>query len=107
MQAKTDLVFARVEGSMGTITIEGAGTSMPSKFTFTQRESSAEKKEYEFPHPGYGKFFYEADAVAHDIAAGKTENAIMPWAETLRVLGLMDAVRARGGARFPQDDVHG
>lgn len=104
MQAKTDLVFARVEGSMGTIAIEGPGTSMPSKFTFTPRVNGDEKREYTFPHPGYG-FFYEADAVAHDIAAGKTENAIMPWAETLRVLELMDGVRARGGARFIQDDV--
>jgi hypothetical protein len=40
--------------------------------------------------------FYEADAVACDIAAGRVENAIMPWDETLRVLALMDGIRARG-----------
>ncbi|CAG8042771.1 unnamed protein product [Penicillium salamii] len=94
IQTRTDPIFARIEGSKGSITIEGVAASAPSKFTVIPREDDAERKEYTFSHPGYG-FYYEADAVAHDIAAGKTEDSIMPWAETLRVLGLMDGVRAR------------
>ncbi|CAG8219740.1 unnamed protein product [Penicillium salamii] len=94
IQTRTDPVFAKIEGSKGSIAIEGVAASAPSKFTVTPREDGTERKEYTFSHPGYG-FYYEADAVAQDIAAGKTENSIMPWAETLRVLGLMDGVRAR------------
>ncbi|CAG8290977.1 unnamed protein product [Penicillium olsonii] len=103
MQIKTDPVFARIEGSKGVITIEGPATSVPKKFTVIPRGEDAEKKEYDFSRPGYG-FYWEADAVAHDIAAKKTESSRMPWAETLRVMELMDGVRERGGARFPQDD---
>lgn len=103
MKTKTDPIFSRIEGSKGVITIEGPGTSMPSKFTFIPRDIDSEKREFSFPQPGFG-FYYEADAVAHDIAAGKTQNCVMPWAETLRVLELMDGVRERGGARFPQDN---
>ncbi|KAK9860465.1 hypothetical protein MYU51_005409 [Penicillium brevicompactum] len=104
MKTKSDPIFARIEGSKGVITIEGPGTSMPSKFTLYPRDNDSGRKEYAFSHPGYG-FYYEADAVAQDIAADKTQNSVMPWDETLRVLELMDGVRERGGARFPQDHV--
>lgn len=42
--------------------------------------------------------------MALDIAAGRTESPIMPWAETLRVMEIMDEARRQGGARFPQDE---
>lgn len=50
-------------------------------------------------------FYWEADAVAVDIAAGRRENRdIMPWSETVRVMEIMDEVRRQGGARFPVDE---
>lgn len=54
-------------------------------------------------HGGKG-FYYEADAIALDIAAGHKESQIMPLGETLRVMRILDEVRAQGGAKFPQDD---
>lgn len=102
MQAKTDPTFARIEGSDGLILIEGIAAPAPSKFTVIPKDSKLKPKEYDFSHTGFG-FYYEADAVAHDIRDGKMENDTMPWSETLRVLELMDAIRQRGGALFPQD----
>ena len=55
-----------------------------------------------FEKPGRGPY-YEPDAVAIDIAAGRTESDTMLLAETSRMMKLMDGIRLRGGARFPQD----
>lgn len=97
---KTPEVFCRIQGSAGTITVEGIATSVPRSFTV---ENSEGEKKFEFEKPGMG-FYYEADAVALDIASGRRQNDIMPWAESLRVLQILDEVRRQGGARFPQDD---
>jgi hypothetical protein len=37
------------------------------------------------------------------MAAGKTEDDIMPWAETIRVMHLLDEIQVQGGSEFPQD----
>jgi predicted dehydrogenase len=96
MKAKSDPVFARIEGSKGTVFIEGIAPSLPRRFTVVFNDAAAERQIYDAP-PKVGKgFFYEADAVANDIVAGRVENATMPWDETLRVLALMDGIRARG-----------
>ncbi|KAJ0144706.1 Uncharacterized protein HZ326_12565 [Fusarium oxysporum f. sp. albedinis] len=81
-KVKTPEAFCRVEGTKGHIIVEGFAGSVPASFT---------------------GFYWEADAVALDIAAGKVENDTMPWAETIRVMEIMDEVRRQGGARFPQD----
>jgi predicted dehydrogenase len=109
--AKTPDVFCRIEGTTGYITVEGISASAPTAFTLYQKgtkETSSPElaslgKIYIVEHEGFG-MFWEADAVALDIAEGRTENTIMPWAETLRVMEMMDEVRRQGGARFPQDD---
>lgn len=48
-------------------------------------------------------FFLEANAVALDVAAGRKENNVMPFAETVRAMKIMDSIRNKGGTRFPQD----
>ncbi|KAI1088324.1 NAD(P)-binding protein [Rostrohypoxylon terebratum] len=96
---KTKPVFCTIQGSQGYVEIEGF-TSAPQNFTVYSADGSSKK--YEFERPGRG-FYWEADAVARDIAAKKTQNSIMPWSETLRVLGILDEIRRQGGARFPQD----
>lgn len=109
--AKTPQTFCRIEGTNGYITVEGISASAPSAFTHYLKDSegtsvsqsAALVKRYEVEHVGFG-MFWEADAVAVDIAACKTENAIMPWTETMRVMEMMDDARRQGGARFPQDD---
>ncbi|KAJ5953687.1 hypothetical protein N7454_000583 [Penicillium verhagenii] len=96
MKTKSDPVFARIEGSKGTIFIEGIATSVPRRFTVVSNDAAAERQVYDAPAKVGKGFFYEADAVANDIFAGRVENATMPWDETLRVLALMDGIRARG-----------
>ncbi|CAK7227914.1 hypothetical protein SBRCBS47491_006727 [Sporothrix bragantina] len=101
---KTPASFCRIEGSSGYIVVDGFAASVPASFTVydtTTPETKSQK--YEFERPGKG-FYWEADAIAHNIAAGKTENELMPWAETLRVMNLLDEVRRQGGATFPQDE---
>jgi len=94
--------WARIEGSKGEIVIDGSTPSNPSSFTFFPKDGG-EDEHFEFEKPGQG-FFWEADAVACDIQAGRTQNETMPWRETLRVMRIMDGIRRRGGARFPVDE---
>jgi predicted dehydrogenase len=114
--AKTPDVFCRIEGSEGVVSVEGPAASAPSSIVVCPKVNGSSKgevsesftdgpkmKKYQFEKPGRG-FFWEADAVALDIAAGKIENDVMPWAETIRVMEIMDEIRRQGGARFPQDD---
>ena len=56
-----------------------------------------------FNQEGWG-FYYEADAVALGIAAGRKENAIMPCSETVRVMEIIYEVRRQAGLRFFQND---
>jgi predicted dehydrogenase len=106
---KTAHDFCRIEGTEGFITVSGPAASAPETFVVHAKanasnvDSGVSGKKYEFDKPGRG-FYWEADAVAIDIAEGRTENAIMPWAETIRVLQILDETRRQGGARFPQDD---
>ena len=47
--------------------------------------------------------FWEADAVALDIATGRKENTVMPFAETIKVMKIIDIIRKQGGAGFARD----
>ncbi|TPX11445.1 uncharacterized protein E0L32_007864 [Thyridium curvatum] len=103
--------FARIEGSTGSIVLFGLVVSVPGGFrvieglqpgmgeadTRSERVFNIEKPE------GTLGFFWEADAVAEDIANGRTENATMPLDETLRMMKLMDGIRQAGGLSYPQD----
>lgn len=97
---KTPVAFCRIEGKDGAVVVEGGAASIPGSFTVYPDEG--EPKKYDFEKPGRG-FYYEADAVALDIAAGRKENGVMPWSETIRVLEMLDEVRRQGGAKFPQE----
>ncbi len=106
--------WCRIEGSEGYIIAKGAAPSMPDSFTVYTKgggsnsdnpvggEAKATQTVTSERQGGRG-FFWEADAVALDIAAGRKENAVMPWAETVRVMKIMDSIREQGGAKFPQD----
>lgn len=98
---KSSSDFCRIDGSEGTVIVSGVAASVPSYFTV--KKLDGEEKKYDFERPGKG-FYWEADAVAKDIAAGRKESGIMPWGETLRVMEIMDEARKQGGAKFPQDD---
>ena len=109
--------FARVvdEGTQGYIIVEGIAASSPDTFIVYSKNSGFAKgnvsgmtvkpngEVFKFDRAGMG-FYWEADAVAVDIVEGKRESAIMPHAETLRLMKIMDEIRRQGGVRFPQDD---
>lgn len=99
-------VVCRIQGTEGYIDVEGGAPSHPQSFTVYKRQggekSKFESKKFEYPQPGQG-FVYEADNTALDIAAGRKENAIMPWKETVRVMEIMDEIRKQGGTTYPQD----
>ncbi|KAF2853764.1 NAD(P)-binding protein [Plenodomus tracheiphilus IPT5] len=99
-----DRVFCRIEGTKGHITVEGQFASKPESFTLYTKDATipATGKRYEFEISGSG-LIWEADAVAADIAAKRTQNEEMPWKETVRVMRILDEVRKQGGARFPGD----
>jgi len=48
----------------------------------------------------YGLHF-EAAEVARRISSGETQSPLLPWEETLRVMRIMDEVRAQLGVRYP------
>jgi len=99
---KSQPTFARVEGSKGTLYVEGQATSIPSSLRFVPKGKDDQEQVFEFEKPGSG-FYFEADAVALDIQAKRTENAIMPWKETIRVLEILDGIRRDNGVVFPQE----
>jgi predicted dehydrogenase len=115
LENKTDPYFCRIEGSEGYITVEGFAAANPKTFTVYPKTSISfsEGKVRVESFPGEvhnleteGKgYYWQADAVALDIAAGRKENATMPHAETIRMMKIMDEIRRQGGARFPQDNV--
>ena len=61
-----------------------------------------EPESHPFPFAASG-LQHQAQAVMADLRAGRTENAIMPPSETLRVLRMMDRLRQQWGLVYPQE----
>jgi predicted dehydrogenase len=97
---KTAKTFCRIEGSKGEIMIGGEATSRPEFLII--REEGKEERRVDFGIQGWG-FYWEADAVALDILAGKKESTVMPLAESLRMMQTMDSIRKANGLTYPQD----
>lgn len=87
-------VFLRLEGSKGTLTLSGFATSAPRQYVLCidGKESNGDYR----MKAGFG-FYYEADAVAMDILSGRTESAVIPLAESLRMMRMMDSIRKAAG----------
>lgn len=99
-------VVATVDGSDGFVEVLGAVPSHPTSFVVYPKWTASEKppgRKYDYAEAAQG-FIYEADNTALDIAAGRTESEIMPWAETVRVMEMMDEIRRQGGTRYVQDE---
>ncbi|OQD89889.1 hypothetical protein PENANT_c002G07671 [Penicillium antarcticum] len=106
-------VFAVVHGTNGYVEIEGRTPSAPESFTvwskqegnpdraFFPREACQGKK-YEFATLGRG-FVHEAENTALDIIEGRKESRIMPWAETLYIMDIMDEIRRQGKTVYPSE----
>ena len=63
--------------------------------------SGIEIVEKEVPAGGYG-MFWEADGCARCIRDGRDESAVMPRAESLMIMSVMDEVRKQGGLKYPE-----
>jgi predicted dehydrogenase len=57
---------------------------------------------YESPSREHG-LAYEAAEFARLLVAGKTESELLPLDETLRIMGVLDDVRAQLGVRYPNE----
>lgn len=104
--------FGYIQGTNGSITLFGPAVSVPGGFRVTEGERpgppAADTRTTRVfnveRHEGTLGFYWEADAVAQDIAAGKTESDVVPLDETIRLMELMDDIRAANGLKYPQDE---
>lgn len=104
--------FGYIQGTNGSITLFGPAVSVPGGFRVTEGERpgppAADTRTTRVfnveRHEGTLGFYWEADAVAQDIAKGKTESDVVPLDETLRLMELMDEIRAANGLKYPQDE---
>ena len=95
--------FCRIEGEKGEIVIGATiAASNPGwlEVKVSGREERIDVKRME----GAKGFYFEADAVAEDLRAGRLENDVCPLGESVRIIGLMDMVRKMNGLRYPQDE---
>lgn len=105
-------VFTVVHGSHGYVEIEGRTPSAPESFTVWAKPDTGNPdrclfpremcrgKKFDFPKIGRG-FVWEAENTALDVLAGRTASSIMPWAETIRIMEIMDEIRRQGGTVYP------
>lgn len=99
---KSALEFMRVEGTEGIAYVSGVA-SRPTSFVIKYNDEDKADQLMDFPLKGWG-YYYEADAVALDIARGDIEDHdTMPLAETVLIMKIMDEVRKISGLEFPQD----
>lgn len=88
---------ASIAGTDARIDIDGTWYR-PTSFTLTERGGAVER--YEFPLAGNG-LRYQAEEVARCLNSGLLESPELPLAETCRIMGLLDEVRAQIGLTYP------
>ncbi|OOQ89231.1 putative dimeric dihydrodiol dehydrogenase [Penicillium brasilianum] len=105
-------VFAVIHGTEGFVEVEGRAPSIPESFTVypKQKDWAADRclykrekwqgQRHEYAPIGRG-FVYEAQNTALDILAGRKESSIMPGAETIYIMEIMDEIRRQGETVYP------
>lgn len=95
--------FCRIEGSEGVVTLCGSNAAKPDIIKIQRRGKPEEEELLSWVgHPGVGLYF-EANAAAADLLAGRVGNSRIPWAETRRVMEILDEVRGSAQVVYPQD----
>lgn len=93
--------YVRLEGTNGWVEMYSDNPARAKHFKIFNKEGTLI---HEFrDESGYNGFIYEANAVADDINEGKLQNSVMPHAETLLVMGVMDEIRNQNGLIYEQD----
>lgn len=105
-------VFSIIHGTNGHIEVQGRTPSAPESFTVWAKlpggdadrclypREAAQGKKYDFPPVGRG-FTWEAENTALDVLEGRKESRIMPWAETIHMMEIMDEIRRQGNTSYP------
>jgi hypothetical protein len=73
----------------------------PTSFALTDRRGHSER--FDGAVPGGGMQF-EALEVARCLRAGLTESPLLPLAETISIMGILDRVRSMIGLRYPSEE---
>ncbi len=94
---------AAITGTTGRIEL-ARGFFHPSTFTLYRADRDPEL--FEVPYVGNG-FTHEAAEVMRCLRAGERESALVPLDDTLAVMGVLDAVRAQIGLRYPHEEAAG
>lgn len=104
--------FTVTHGTEGFIEVEGRAPSIPEYFTVypKQKGGSADicffkRETWEGQRREYGPvgrgFVYAAPNTALDVLAGRKESRIMPWAETVYIMEIMDEIRRQRKTIYP------
>jgi predicted dehydrogenase len=88
----------RIYGERGHIVVHGGGFWQSTAATLERAEQPAQTVEAPFRVNG---FEYEIEEVMRCVRAGLVESPRLPPAESLAIVELMDAMRARIGVRYP------
>jgi predicted dehydrogenase len=99
MLAKTPC-SAAISGTAARLEIDG-WFYQPNTVRLFDREDR-EIDRYESPNREHG-LAYEAAEFARLLADGKTESDLLPLDETLRIMSVLDGIRAQLGVRFPDE----
>ena len=91
---------AVISGEDGTIEIDSP-MHRPESFTVTDAQGRSRREEFEVLSAGY---VHEMREATRCIQGGLQESPVMPWADTLRQMELLDEMRAQIGLRYPGHD---
>ncbi|KAJ5118708.1 D-xylose 1-dehydrogenase (NADP(+)) [Penicillium atrosanguineum] len=86
--------FCHIEGSDGSVSIGGVAGSKPQFFMIRKKGEHEERRESHTK--GWG-FWYEQDAIGEDLLAKRKESSIIPLQEIMRIMVLLDKIRAANG----------
>ncbi|VUC32661.1 unnamed protein product [Clonostachys rosea] len=96
----------RIQGSKGEIHLFGHAYA-PHEYRLIKSDGSTERVEYPIPKDpkrgGWGHgMFWEADECVRCLRDGRKESAILPWAESIAIMEVMDAALKQGDVEYPE-----
>jgi len=106
--ATAQLVSSLQSNSPGTVTISGTkgwlrtGSPLYRPRRLEYQGADGAVRVEEFPEEAEG-FIHELREAARCVRAGLLESPLMPWAESVRIMQLLDGVREQLGVRYEND----
>ncbi|WP_270241849.1 Gfo/Idh/MocA family protein [Rothia kristinae] len=88
---------AVISGQEGVLEV-GSPMHRPASFTVTDASGAVREERVETVGRGYG---YEMREATRCIQQGLTESPVMPWADSVRQMAWLDAIREQIGVRYP------